>query len=104
MRRFNFRVFAIAAVALSIAAFFCFVGVFEARGGKVADIGLRILSFPVITIISKFDLDFGFDGFLILIFLNSLLYGLLVERIFTMLNREKKKATAVGAQESKFWK
>jgi hypothetical protein len=104
MRKFNLRLFLLSSIAVAILAFFCFLGSFENSNSNVANIGLRILTFPLLTILSKFDLDLGFDEFLILLFLNSLLYGILMERVFSMLKRKKKKAISTGVQESKLGK
>jgi len=95
MKKFSLRIFLISTVIVGILVFGSFIAAFSEVGGK-HDSGILlswfaktiyIFGFPVITLFSKLGFEPGYPLFFTALILNSLIYGLLTERIITLIRK-----------------
>jgi hypothetical protein len=101
MKKFNLRIFLISTAIAGVLSFVSFysafaettdnnqINLFESLSAKA----IYVFGFPLITLTSRFDIEPGVYLFFLFLFVNFLLYGLLVERLIFIL-KEKLKLMA----------
>ena len=100
MKKFSLRIFLISTVLVGVLVFGSFLAAFSEVGGtQKSSIFLsffaktiHVFGFPVITAFSRMDIELGYPLFFAALIINSLLYGLLTERIISLIRKKSKVA------------
>jgi hypothetical protein len=103
MKNFSLRTFVVSTVIIVVIAFESFFEAFGNTTGeikhnfftKLSDISITVFDFPINYFFSKLDVETGFIIYFILLFINCLLYALLIERLFALVKNRKSKIPPV---------
>jgi hypothetical protein len=99
MKNFSLRTFIVSTVIIVVIAFESFFTAFANTTGeakhdfltKLSDVSITVFNFPINYLVSKLNVETGFIIYFFLLFINCLLYSLLIERLFSFFKNKKSK-------------
>lgn len=96
LKNLSLRIFIVSSVIIGVIAFESFFTSFgstteEAKNDfliRLSDIAIEIFSFPIVYLVGRLNVETGFIIYFILLSLNCLLYGLLIERLISLFTKK----------------